>query len=83
MINLLYKRICNIYSSRYSALAGERKHSAPAKVSAGESRRQEPRSPVSGGGRRGPFSTQEREKALEAVRAVTQPKVCIVEVQTA
>ncbi|KAM7445324.1 regulation of mRNA cap binding [Porites harrisoni] len=61
-------------ANRYSALAGERKHSAPAKVSAGESRRQEPRSPVSGGGRRGPFSTQEREKALEAVRAVTQPK---------
>jgi len=34
-------------------------------------------SPLSGGVRRGPFSTQEREKALEAVRAVTQPKVCI------
>ena len=73
----LCKQIRHIHSSRYSALAGERKHSAPAKMSSGHPRRQEPRSPVSGGVRRGPFSTQEREKALEAVRAVTQPKVCI------
>lgn len=29
-----------------------------------------------GGGRRAPFGAGEREKALEAVRAVTQPKVC-------
>ena len=72
----LYEQIWHIHFSRYSILAGERKHSAPAKMSAGESRRQEPRSPVSGGGRRGPLSTQEREKVLEAVRTVTQPKVC-------
>ncbi|KAL9970594.1 hypothetical protein ACROYT_G022998 [Oculina patagonica] len=59
--------------NRYSALAGERKFSAPARASSG-SNRQEPRSPISGGGRRGPFPGGEREKALEAVRAVTQPK---------
>ena len=70
----LYKQIRHIHSPRYSALAGERKHSAPAKMLSRHPRR---RSPVSGGVRRGPFSTQEREKALEAVRAVTQPKVCI------
>ena len=71
-----HKRSC-FYIPRYSALAGERKLSAPAKVSSGDSRRQEVRSPISGGGRRGPFPAQvEREKALEAVRAVTQPKVC-------
>ena len=66
-----------VHSSRYSALAGERKHSAPGKVSVGEPRRQEPRSPVSGGRRQGAVYTQEREKALEAVRAETQPKVWI------
>lgn len=55
-------------------MAGERKHSAPARQSAGG--RQEPRSPISGGGRRGPLQAGEREKALEAVRAAMQPKVC-------
>ena len=74
----LYEQICHIHFSRYSTLAGERRHLDPATMSLGE-----PRSSISGGGRRGPFSTQEREKALEAVRAVTQPKVCITEVQTA
>ena len=60
---------------RYSALAGERKHSAPARQNSGS--RQEPRSPISGGGRRGPIhQAGEREKALQAVRAVLQPKVC-------
>ena len=73
----LYKQIRHIRSPRYSALARERKHSAPAKMLSRHPRRQERRSPVSGGVRRGPLSTQEREKALEAVRAVTQPKVCI------
>lgn len=59
--------------NRYSALAGERKHSAPARQNSGS--RQEPRSPISGGGRRGPIhQAGEREKALEAVRAVLQPK---------
>ena len=64
-------------SPRYSALAGERKLSAPARASSGDSRRQEPRSPIFGGIRRGvgQFPQGEREKALEAVRAVTQPKV--------
>ncbi|PFX24037.1 Eukaryotic translation initiation factor 4 gamma 1 [Stylophora pistillata] len=59
--------------NRYSALAGERKYSAPARQNSGGSGRQEPRSPM-GGGRRAPFGAGEREKALEAVRAVTQPK---------
>ena len=65
-------------SPRYSALAGERKLSAPPRASSGDSRLQEPRSPLSGGGRRGvgQFPQGERERALEAVRAVTQPKVC-------
>lgn len=57
-------------------MAGERKFSAPARQNSGGSGRQEPHSPISGGGRRGPFPAGEREKALEAVRAVTQPKVC-------
>ena len=71
--------LCN--SPRYSALAGERKLSARARKSSGNSRRQEPRSPISGGGRRGvgQFPQGEREKALEAVRAVTQPKVSSVD----
>ncbi|XP_027039827.1 eukaryotic translation initiation factor 4 gamma 3-like isoform X3 [Pocillopora damicornis] len=59
--------------NRYSALAGERKYSAPSRQNSGGSGRQEPRSPM-GGGRRAPFGAGEREKALEAVRAVTQPK---------
>ena len=64
-----------------NALAGERKLSAPARASSGDSRRQEPRSPISGGGRRGvgQFPQGEREKALEAVRAVTQSKVSSVD----
>ena len=54
---------------RYSALAGERKHSA--------SVRQNSSSPISGGGRRGPIhQAGEREKALEGVRRAVQPKVC-------
>lgn len=61
---------------RYSALAGERKYSAPSRQNSGGSGRQEPRSPISGGGRRGPFQAGEREKAVEAVRAAMQPKVC-------
>ena len=55
-------------------MAGERKHSAPARQNSGG--RQEPRSPISGGGRRVPLPAGEREKALEAVRAAMQPKVC-------
>ena len=55
-------------------MAGERKHSSPARQNSGGQR--EPRSPISGGERRGPLPAGEREKALEAVRAVMQPKVC-------
>ena len=55
-------------------MAGERKHSAPARQNSGG--RQEPRSPISGGGRRGPYQAVERERAIEAVRAAVQPKVC-------
>lgn len=61
-------------------MAGERKHSDPATMSPGDPHRQEPRSPLSGGGRRGPLSALEGEKL---VRSVTQPKVCIAKVQTA
>ena len=77
-LGALLNAYCLCNSPRYSALAGERKLSAPARASSGDSRRQEPRSPISGGGRRGvgQFPQGEREKALEAVRAVTQPKVC-------
>lgn len=70
-----------IHPARYSALAGERKLSAPARTSAGDARRQEPRSPISGGGRRGPFMQGEREKALEAARALSQPKVALTKVE--
>lgn len=62
-------------------MAGERKYSAPARQNSGGSGRQEPRSPITGGGRRAPFQAGEREKALEAVRAVTQPKVCTSSVE--
>ncbi|XP_068754238.1 eukaryotic translation initiation factor 4 gamma 1-like isoform X2 [Montipora capricornis] len=61
-------------ANRYSAIAGDRKLSAPARASSSDSRRQEPRSPVSGEGRRGPLPQDEREKAVEAVRVAMQPK---------
>lgn len=78
-MSYLYEQIFYIRSSRYSALAGERKHSDPATMSPGDPCRQEPRSPLSGGGRRGPLSALEGEKT---VRSITQPKVCIAKVQT-
>ncbi|XP_067049719.1 eukaryotic translation initiation factor 4 gamma 1-like isoform X3 [Acropora muricata] len=61
-------------ANRFSALSSDRKHSAPTRGNFGDSRRQEPRSPVSGGGRRGAFPQGEREKAVQAVRAAMQPK---------
>ncbi|KAK2557679.1 Eukaryotic translation initiation factor 4 gamma 1 [Acropora cervicornis] len=61
-------------ANRFSALSRDRKHSAPTRGNFGDSRRQEPRSPVSGGGRRGAVPQGEREKALQAVRAAMQPK---------
>ena len=42
----LYKRICHFCSSRYSSLAGERKHSVPAKMSSVDPRRQVPSSGI-------------------------------------
>ncbi|XP_067048900.1 eukaryotic translation initiation factor 4 gamma 1-like isoform X2 [Acropora muricata] len=62
-------------ANRFSALSSDRKHSAPTRGNFGDSRRQEPRSPVSGGGRRGAFTQGEREKAVQAVRAAMQPKL--------
>lgn len=61
-------------ANRFSALSSDRKHSAPTRGNFGDSRRQEPRSPVSGGSRRGAVPQGEREKALQAVRAAMQPK---------